>query len=411
MNSRPRSAMSVSGKSISNNNALSSKSTINPERREKLKTILIEKYIKKYPKDGCEQIIRAAVTSFLEKEKLTEKELKELDKRIELMCVNPNMNNISRLKQDLGILGIKNKENLYLDDVHSNASEYDIKPKSGHQAGNNNKAMSVISISTRNSKQMDIGYKDDMQSLFSGERPVERLDFDDKGEWDAIAQYNKKAYKDTLVQNQKKEQEKKNRTKTDLFSQIDQKNLAKSNLRNEDKEYGVIVNQHVDYLTSLEQQKILKEKEKIMNEKRIRDEQLLENKKKKKNELKSQREYDNNLLRKIRKDAEEEALKYVQKKQEKHDELLKTLIENDANKRLLEQRLQREREDDIKCQVEYARVLDKQEQERAEYFKSKERKGNTFTSYMVENVIKEQEAKNKKLNATIDKYQAEKDKK
>ena len=173
----------------------------------------------------------------------------------------------------------------------------------------------------------------------------------------------------------------------------------------------MIVNQHVDYLTSLEQQKILKEKEKIMNEKKIRDEQLLENKKKKKNELKSQREYDNNLLRKIRKDAEEEALKYVQKKQEKHDELLKTLQENDANKRLLEQRLQREREDDIKCQVEYSRVLDKQEQERAEYFKSKERKGNTFTSYMVENVIKEQEAKNKKLNATIDKYQAEKDKK
>ena len=71
----------------------------------------------------------------------------------------------------------------------------------------------------------------------------------------------------------------------------------------------------------------------------------------------------------------------------------------------------RQREEDIRAQNEYAAILDKQERDRAEFFKSKERKGNEFTSLMVENVIKEQEKKNGKLMETIEKYHKEKDRK
>ena len=73
------------------------------------------------------------------------------------------------------------------------------------------------------------------------------------------------------------------------------------------------------------------------------------------------------------------------------------------------ERQERDRQEDINAQIEYGKMLDKQEKERADYFKDRERKGNTFISLMVENVIKEQDMKNKKLDDALKKHQDQKD--
>ena len=65
------------------NNPIRPKSTINPLRREKLKSLLFDKYKKKFGKFCTQDLIKAEVNLFMGKEHLTEKELKELDKKIE----------------------------------------------------------------------------------------------------------------------------------------------------------------------------------------------------------------------------------------------------------------------------------------------------------------------------------------
>jgi hypothetical protein len=396
--SRPRSA-TISINSTNNNNK--PKGTVNPQRREKLKSLLIDKYCKKYGRDCTEDLIKYEVNVFLDKETLTEKELKELDRKIEYLVKNKD--SVNKLKRNLTC---SNAPDLEIGDREENYNDNDDMSVSNYKYDNK----SVMSYSTRNSKARDIGYQDDNLSFYSKEKPVERIEFSEKGEWEAIAQFNKDSFKENLLLNKVKDKQKKFKTKEELTDQMIIRQNVKTNEKRQDLEYGIVVNQHVDYLTNIEKLKQMKEKEKMMTEKRIRDEQLVDNKKKKKTELKSQRDYDLKLLKKIKDENEEETKRNIQRKEEKHEELQATLRENEAHKKVLNLRALLEREEDIKSQNEYARILDKQQRDREEYFKSKERQGNTLSKFMVENVIKAEESKNKKLLDTIDKYQQQKDK-
>ena len=89
--------------------------------------------------------------------------------------------------------------------------------------------------------------------------------------------------------------------------------------------------------------------------------------------------------------------------------LHKMLIENEENKQKQMQHLQREREDDVKACEEYARVLDKQEKERENYFKNKEKKSNEFSKKMADTVIRDMEEKLTREEQNIRKYQLEKE--
>jgi len=393
--SRPKSA-TVSVKSSQHDQK--PKNTVNPQKREKLKTLLIDKYCKKYGESCTEDLIKEEVNLFLDKETLTAKELKELDKKIEYLIHNKD--SVYKLKQNL-ITTNQSQIPMKLDDIAQNFNIND------HNNPNADK-LSVMSYSTKNSKFR--GYPDDNLTFHSKEKPVERIEFNDKGEWEAIAEFNKLSFKENQLHNKVKEKEKKLKTKIELIDQMNQKQGNKNNEKIKELEYGIVVSQHVDHLTNIEKLKLLKEKEKMLHEKKIRDGQLFESKKKKKIEFKSQRDYDLSFLKRLKNEAEEEQRKLIQKKNEKHEELVATLKENEAHKKVLYERMLREREEDIKSQIEYTKILDKQEKDRAEYFKSKERKGNTFTNLMVENVIKDLENKNKKLEETIEKYHKEKDK-
>jgi len=85
------------------------------------------------------------------------------------------------------------------------------------------------------------------------------------------------------------------------------------------------------------------------------------------------------------------------------------LIENEENKQKQLQNLQREREDDVKACEEYARVLDKQEKERENYFKNKEKRSNEFSKKMADTVIKDMEEKLTREEQNMRKYQLDKE--
>ena len=93
-----------------------------------------------------------------------------------------------------------------------------------------------------------------------------------------------------------------------------------------------------------------------------------------------------------------------------HDKayLHKMLIENEENKQKQLVNLQREREDDVRACEEYARVLDKQEKDRENYFKNKEKRSNEFSKKMSDTVIKDMEEKQIREEQNIRKYVLEK---
>ena len=70
---------------------------------------------------------------------------------------------------------------------------------------------------------------------------------------------------------------------------------------------------------------------------------------------------------------------------------------------------ERERLNDIRATGEYAKVLDRQEQERIDYFKKIERNANNFINKMAENVICEMENKNKEEEQKMKAYLQEKE--
>jgi hypothetical protein len=74
------------------------------------------------------------------------------------------------------------------------------------------------------------------------------------------------------------------------------------------------------------------------------------------------------------------------------------------------EQLRKERAEDIQIMDEYAQVLDKQEQDRAEYFKRIERNANNFMSLMAGSVLKEQNERNKSAEDRMNQYLAEKEK-
>jgi uncharacterized protein YwgA len=72
---------------------------------------------------------------------------------------------------------------------------------------------------------------------------------------------------------------------------------------------------------------------------------------------------------------------------------------------------EKERQHDIKLMEEYTRVLDKQEQDRADYFKSIENRQKKHMSNMVENVLKKQDQELQDEERKIRKYVDEKNRK
>ena len=99
----------------------------------------------------------------------------------------------------------------------------------------------------------------------------------------------------------------------------------------------------------------------------------------------------------------------IKKKIEEKDALQKTLKDNELNKVKLIEQLKKERDEDVRCTKEYAKILEKQENERKEYFNRIERNSNNFMSKMVETVIKEMDGKNKDEEERMRKYLSDKE--
>jgi hypothetical protein len=275
---------------------------VNIQKREKLKGLLITKFMKKYGIKNPEHILQEEISKFLEGEKLTDNDLKRLDEKLKrMLCDKQQHDNLKReLSNDYSYE--KNKKNscnnLILPDVNINKAEtMSVRSKQSKHS----RMSGASNLSKFNENQVkQLHHDDDLDEFdnlsINSYKPVNRLDFSKEGdEWNAIAVYNQKKFEEEKVLSKLKDKEIKRRTKDDLDNQIQQKlsNMYEEQVKN--KEYDYITLLHVEKMNEAERQRQLEKQQKVLREKDNRDRQLKDEKIRKKKDILKEKKADKEL--------------------------------------------------------------------------------------------------------------------
>lgn len=368
-------------------------------KREKLKTLLITKFVKKFNCPKHEKLITAEVTSFIKKDKLTDSDLKIFEEKLKKILDEKEK---LLTKYDY----TSNDKNKKDDDL---AREDDAADQS---------AMTNNFLKESKSKLGDmIDYEtitnfELRKQLESERRPLTREKFDQFGdEWTAIEKYKNEIFKTQMKKEKQDDKNKKVNTRENLNEQVKTKEIYKSLEKECDMNHHKVLMKNVRILEieEMKKQRELEEKKKL--EKEIRDKQIQENKMIKTTEFVNSRNFDKKLLDEIERQNQIQREKEIQNKIQAKKNLQEMLRENDELKAKQKHEAIKERESDIKYMNDYTKLLDKHEKEREDYFKRCASRQNEFMKRMAETVIKEQDEKAKEDERKMLKYQEEKNKK
>ena len=281
---------------------------LNLQKRQKLKDLLITKFMQKYGINNPEQILEDEITKFLQGEKLNDVDLKRLDLKVKNL-----------LRQKASKEKLKNSLTQSLQENTLNQNQV-VLPKIESKKEVDNNTINTISptiiknqptrlttepsnlkeqpklsssvytpLNTMGPKSYKIKYKKPEEELAELEKEFaeeeekknknyERLDFTTEGdEWSAIAKYNRKIYEDQIREERIKDNEIKRRNKEDLDLQIKQRLRKEYEDELKEKEYDAIIKEHQKKMDELEKEKQEQIKKQIMREKESRDEQMRQN--------------------------------------------------------------------------------------------------------------------------------------
>ena len=385
---------------------------INIQKRDKLKGLLITKFMKKYGIKNPELLLENEIKNFLEGEKLTDSDLKQLDEKIRRLLNDSNAHDSLRrgLSIDQSIrndnseanISLNKNNDIYLPDLNNDSMS--VKSKVSKKSNK--------SVKEKVSNRSVCSDYDDLESLGSKKRDIERFDFEDqKDEWNAIVAYNKRLFDEEQRQNKIKDLEVKKRIREDLDNQIRQKKNREYEEIVKNRDYDELIMNHCNHLEDLENKRQQDIKDRIMREKDNRDKQLKDEKHRKKVEYLKEKKYDKETVKNLLKDIEREKENKIKKKMEENELLQQTLKENDLNRLRQIDNQKKEKLDDVKATQEYTRVLDRQEQERNEYFKRIERNSSNYINKMADTVLSNMDRKNNEEEEKMKAYLDEKERK
>ena len=372
---------------------------INVQRRKKLGQSLTQSMILKFSDKTQNDMIEKEVNEFLQRENLTEKDLKDLEKKIsqkikskktnetltkklisgtkqqqiesneEKKVQNENINQILNedipveKKQDLNVSGMSGGSDLEKFDGKYAKDEKDaqeLKELEKYKNANNEPTIKKVVLDT--SKYND--------------------------EWDAINMYQKRMFQERERLEKTKELEMKMRNRADLLNQIQQKIKRKYDEELKEKEYAIIIEQNVKKMDEIERKQKEVKKQQILKEKEIRDKQLRDIYVAKRIAYLKNKKYEKELIAHNNEEirlAKEAALA---QKEKEHEALLKTLKDNELHKQKLLEQERIERENDIKIMEDAAANEIKKENERKAYYESIKRGAQEHDAKMLESVIK-----------------------
>ena len=377
---------------------------MNLQRRKKLGQSLTQSLVDKFNDKTQKNLIEKEVNTFLQRENVSQKDLKELEnlisQKIKIKSDKKELNEklIKNTKPKITIVteekklenannNINNIEN-NLDENNQNINNKDLNV-SGMSGGSDldkfDGKIGKEELENREMKELqNFQNKNEKASIKKVELDTSKYN----DEWDAINMYNKRMFEERRKKEKEKEWELRMRNRADLLNQIQEKMKRKYEQTLKDKEYDEMIEKHVKKLEENENKQKELKKQQLAKEKEIRDKQLrdiyvakriafLKNKKYEKELI----EHNNEEIR-LEKEAEKE------RKAKEHEALLKTLKDNELHKQKLLEQERIERENDVKIMEDAAANEIKRENERKAYYESIKRGAMEHDTKMLESVIK-----------------------
>ena len=397
---------------------------LNLQKRQKLKDLLITKFMQKYGIQNSDKILEEEITKFLQGEKLNDQDLKRLDIKIRKL-----------LKEKESKERLKEKLTQSLQGIPSN----DILPKIDNRNLENNNTISVQRNKVINTEpsintleQRNFGsslynplktfsnkrnYKKPEEELAELEaefakdeketkKDFKRLDFTEEGdEWSAIAKYNRKIYEEQIKLEKIKDEELKKRNKADLDLQIKQR--LKQEYENElkEKEYDKLMKEHQKEMDKLDEKKQEEIKKQVMREKESRDEQMRQNYMRRRIEILKEKKFEKLLVKSIQEGIEKEKKEAIEKKKKENEALLRAIKENDLKIKMKKEKEKRDKEEEVKMGEERMKMQMKEDMRRQAYYDSIKKNGTKLSkkSYeILEKIKKDQAEEDKRIQHYYD---------
>ena len=403
---------------------------LNLQKRQKLKDLLISKFLQKYGIKNYEDVLEKEITKFLKGEKLNEQDLKTLDFKIKKLIKEKASKEKLKERLTQNLQEKKPKENILPKIENRNIlTESTLSPKK--LLGKNNKII-ITEPSYKNeaepkrlSSSMDYHintlkrrkYKKPEEELAELEaefakdenehnKNYVRLDFSEDGdEWNAIAKYNRKLYEDQIKLEKMKDQELKRRNKADLDFQMKEKIKQENENRLKEKEYDEMSLKYQKELDELDKKKQEDIKKQLLKEKESRDEQMRLNNIKKRIELLKEKKFEKSLLNSIKEGMEKERKELIEKKIKKKNELIKSLNENNLKIIRKKEKEKQEKEEAIKMGEESIKIKIMEDNNRQKYYDMIRSYGNQLSnksSELIEKMKKDQEEEDKRIQYYYD---------
>jgi hypothetical protein len=402
---------------------LSGKDTINPkarllnmQKREKLKNLLIQKFMIKYNIKNPDEVLEPVLSRFVQSEHLNDIDLKRLDLKIQNLIKNKHAKDTlkSKLTQDLQETENNNTEkiakksdspppklntinvvNTTEKNTMKNINEFpSINPLNTYMntiaKNDNNRNRGFSSYMTRGcksnyfktpSEELAELEKELAEEESKEKKNIKKIDIPRGGdEWDAIVKYNKKQFDRQVLEEKMKEREVKKRTKEYLDFQIKEKIRREYEDELKEKEYEKILIEHQKKSDELERQKQEQIKKQILKEKEFRDEQIRLNNVKRRIDYLKEKKFEKSLVKSIQDGIERDKNEIIEKKRRENEALLNAIKENEIKIKNKKEKEQKEKEEEKKIGEERIKMQLKEDLARKRYYDQIKQYGNNFAS-------------------------------
>ena len=381
---------------------------INQPKRQKLKNLLMTKFMQKYNIKDPNEFLDLVLTQFIQGERLNDIDLKKLDLKIcrlnkEFNNKNQNRNKLENystmpLKTEINInhihnndllnnlreeknIKIKNKAN----QIKNLKNEFpSLKPNSKTVARTESNIFKskenscytspinrkMIKSPEQELEELEKEMTEEELMLEKKKKRYKRIDFGYQGdEWSAIVNYNKNLYQRQLREEKIKDLETKKRTKECLDIQIKEKLKNQLDDKLKDKEFDEKIKLHTKQLDEKREEKLKKISEQINRLKIDRDNILKNENMKKEIEKLKEKKFEKNLVKMYKAQLEQDRQIQLDRKRQGKEDLLeaKKVIE-EKQKKLKEEKEKEIEEEKRLNKLRY--IMDQQkENERNSYYK------------------------------------------
>ena len=395
---------------------------MNVQRREKLGATLTDKFVTKFNAQKNRDLINKEVNQFLKRERLNENDLRQFELSLHKKLYSKEKK--EKLKQNL-ITNIKSKQNSVTENNKNNNLLENNLDTNQNQNLDQSRMSGASDLDKFDEKFLSDKIREEEANDFkkisklNDESDVKKVNLDLSkyaNEWDAINMYNKKKFEEQKRNEKIRNWEIRMKTRAELNNQIKQKIIRKYEQELKEKEYDAMMDKHIEYLNELDQKKKEEMKKRALQEKEMRDKQQREQYVTKRIAYLKNKKYEKELVEHNKEEIRLEKEAIQAKKKRDHEELLKTIKDNELHKLKLIEQEKKEKENDVQMMEDALASELQKDYERKAYFEKIKRAGAQFSDEAVRNVyrlrdekIKEEEEKMKQYFYMTNKLADEED--